>query len=132
MTDGLVTTEEAAALLGVKQATIYSYVSRGRLESIRKHGDPTSWFRRSDVEELLGNKRGTRRVEPKRRLETVDTEITQIEADTYRYRGHEPANLIGEYSFEQVAELLWTGHLPDSTEWLPRAAAAQVASTSER
>jgi citrate synthase len=44
--------DEAAALLGVKKATIYAYVSRGVLESFRQAVGRKRLYRRADVEAL--------------------------------------------------------------------------------
>lgn len=117
MTDnGLISTDEAAALLGVKTETIYTYVSRGRLEPLRKPGVVASWFRREDVERLAGS-RHSRRPDQSTRRATIATAISDIDGKTCRYRGHEPTHLVGSYSFEQVAELLWTGTLPNTARW---------------
>jgi excisionase family DNA binding protein len=43
---------EAAALLGVKKATIYAYVSRGVLESFRQGVGRKRLYRRAEVEAL--------------------------------------------------------------------------------
>jgi excisionase family DNA binding protein len=44
--------DEAAALLGVKKATLYAYVSRGVLQSFRRGVGRTRLYRRADVEAL--------------------------------------------------------------------------------
>jgi excisionase family DNA binding protein len=44
--------DEASALLGVKKATIYAYVSRGVLESFRQGVGRKRLYRRVDVEAL--------------------------------------------------------------------------------
>ena len=44
--------EEAAALLGVKKATLYAYVSRGVLQSYRMGVGRARLYRRADVEAL--------------------------------------------------------------------------------
>ena len=115
----LISTGEAAELLGVKATTIYTYVSRGRLESLRKPGDVASWFRRTEVERLAGNRRPLRS-EAKHRQSVVETSITEIDGITYRYRGRSVEDLMAKYSFEQVAEFLWTGVLSADVHWEPR------------
>jgi excisionase family DNA binding protein len=45
--------EEAVALLGVKKATLYAYVSRGLLTSFRQGVGRQRLYRRSDIEGLL-------------------------------------------------------------------------------
>jgi citrate synthase len=44
--------DEAAALLGVKKATLYAYVSRGVLRSYRQRVGRKRLYRRDDVEAL--------------------------------------------------------------------------------
>jgi excisionase family DNA binding protein len=44
--------DEAAALLGVKKATLYTYVSRGTLRSYRQRVGRKRLYRRDDVEAL--------------------------------------------------------------------------------
>jgi excisionase family DNA binding protein len=47
------TVEEAARLLGIKRATLYAYVSRGRLRSYRRGMKRARLYRRAEVEDLL-------------------------------------------------------------------------------
>lgn len=47
------TVEEAAGLLDIKPATLYSYVSRGVLKSYRQGIKRQRLYRRADVEALL-------------------------------------------------------------------------------
>ncbi len=44
--------DEAAALLGVKKATLYAYVSRGVLHSFKRGNGRRRVYRRADVEAL--------------------------------------------------------------------------------
>ena len=46
------TAQEACALLGVKPATLYAYVSRGLLESYRQGIKRKRLYRRDEVERL--------------------------------------------------------------------------------
>jgi excisionase family DNA binding protein len=45
--------DEAIALLGVKKATLYAYVSRGLLPSFRQGVGRQRLYRRADIERLL-------------------------------------------------------------------------------
>jgi citrate synthase len=45
--------DEACELLGVKPATLYAYVSRGRLRSYRRGIKRQRYYRRAEVEALL-------------------------------------------------------------------------------
>jgi excisionase family DNA binding protein len=47
------TVNEAARRLGVKVATLYAYVSRGRLTSYRQGMKRRRLYRRADIERLL-------------------------------------------------------------------------------
>ena len=118
--DELLTTEEAAARLGVKPATLYAYVSRGVLRSRRRDGR-TSLFAADEIERLA---RTRRRAEPEL---VIASAITLIHPDGHRYRGHRAASLAETRTFEQVAELLWTGALPKETAWQAAPAALAAA-----
>ncbi len=112
------TTPETARRLGVKPATIYAYVSRGLLASHRDPVDRTSRFRASDVETLALRGR-PREASRHRSLEIeIETRITEIDGHAIRFRGHDAFLLARAVTFEQVAELLWTGELPaTSPSW---------------
>jgi len=105
------TTSQAAHRLGVKPATLYAYVSRGVIESHRDE-DRTSRFRASDVEALAVRGRPREASRPHSLDIEITTRITQIVGHSIRYRGHDALTLARTSSFEQVAELLWTGSLP--------------------
>jgi citrate synthase len=104
------TAAEAARRLGVKPATLYAYVSRGTLRRQRAADGRTSLFDADEVERLA------RRGRPRRPANavdiTVESQLTEITQDRLRYRGHDAIELAATRSFEDVAELLWTGALP--------------------
>ncbi|HEX2440104.1 MAG TPA: helix-turn-helix domain-containing protein [Methylomirabilota bacterium] len=52
------TVDEAAALMGVKPATLYAYVSRGVLKSYRQGMKRQRLYRRAEVEALIRLDRG--------------------------------------------------------------------------
>lgn len=58
--DDYYSTEEACVVLGVKPATLYSYVSRGRLRSYRQGMRRQRLYKRSEVDALarFGPSRG--------------------------------------------------------------------------
>ncbi len=58
------TAEEARSLLGVKAATLYAYVSRGLLSSYRQGMKRQRWYKKSQVEALIGLRPGSRAGEP--------------------------------------------------------------------
>ncbi|MGW5360433.1 citrate synthase [Actinopolymorpha pittospori] len=102
------TTAQAAELLGVKPETVYAYVSRGVLTRHRGADRRSSRFDRIEVERLAKrNRRGGRAGA----LEVViDTELTLLDPEgALYYRGRDAIELARTASFEDVAELLWSG-----------------------
>ncbi|TVT22536.1 helix-turn-helix domain-containing protein [Amycolatopsis acidiphila] len=95
---------EAADVLGVKQSTVYAYISRGLLKRHRLPRDRRSWLSRSDVEGF-GQRKGTRTL--LREEEPATTEVGRIDEDRLLYREHDAVELARTASYEQVAELLW-------------------------
>ncbi|MEU0381387.1 citrate synthase [Streptomyces cyaneofuscatus] len=104
------TTREAAELLGVKPETVYAYVSRGQLSSVRAAGGRGSTF---DAEEVraLARRSGRREPSPAGGDLVFRTGITLIEEDRYYLRGVDATELARRHSYEEVAEWLWTGEL---------------------
>ena len=104
------TAAEAARRLGVKPATLYAYVSRGVLSRVRAPDGRTSLFGVEEVEQLA------RRGRPRRPAGvadiTVESAITEITGDSLRFRGLDATRLAVSRTFEEVAELLWTGEFP--------------------
>ncbi|MFF3887411.1 citrate synthase [Streptomyces sp. NPDC001914] len=119
-------TKETAELLGVKPETVYAYVSRGQLSSRREPGGRGSTFDPKEVEALArrnrreggGSSGGGGEL-------SVRTSITLIDKDRYYFRGVDATELAARYSFEEIAEWLWTGELrPGVTFTAPEAAVA--------
>ena len=104
------TAAQAAQRLGVKPATLYAYVSRGVLRRDRASDGRGSLFDSDEVERLA------RRGRPRRPAGvadiTVESAITEITGDRLRYRGLDVIRLATSRTFEDVAELLWTGEFP--------------------
>lgn len=103
-------TRQVADLLGVKPETVYAYVSRGLLHSLREPGGRGSRFDPAEVERLAGHTRqaaanGGRPAQP-----FVATELTLIDSGLY-YRGLDAGALARTEPFERVAGLLWSGEL---------------------
>jgi citrate synthase len=104
-----ITAAEAAERLGVKPASLYSYVSRGVLNRRSAVGSRASLFSASEVEGLA--RRGRPRRAPGPTELFIETQVTEISGEHLRYRGHDAIVLARERSFEDVACLLWTGSL---------------------
>lgn len=132
MAGELVTTAEAAARLGVKRETLYAYVSRGLL---RRHRSEDGRSSRFDALELdrLARQRGTRRgPAPRVGMQelVVASAVSTIAEGRIRFRGIDVSDLVGKQTFESVAQLLWTGQLPDSAPvWSAPAVTQQVVSS---
>ncbi|SDO99975.1 citrate synthase [Streptomyces sp. cf386] len=106
------TTREAAELLGVKPETVYAYVSRGHLSSRRAPGGRGSTFDAKEVETLARrNKRESAGGSGSGGELSVRTRLTFIDTDHYYFRGVDATELAARYSYEEVAEWLWTGRL---------------------
>jgi citrate synthase len=116
------TAAEAARRLGVKPATLYAYVSRGVLTRARAADGRASLFSADEVDRLA------RRGRPRRPAGaadiTVESAITELTADSLRFRGLDVMRLAVSRTFEEVAELLWTGEFrPAGKPWQARPAA---------
>jgi citrate synthase len=111
-----VTAAEAAQALGIKQNSLYSYVSRGLVRSLVQPGKRERLYYREDIESAsmrIGGRAGMPDT-----MEAVlnwgqpifNTAITQLQEDGPFYRGRPALELARSgRSFESVAELLWTG-----------------------
>lgn len=110
---------EAARRLGVQRATLYAYVSRGLVRRRVAVDGRTSLYAVEDLESLVA--KGRRRVGDAVPRPSIDVQIassvTTLDDDGLRYWGHDVTVLARSTSFERVAELLWTGVLPDETDW---------------
>jgi len=107
----LLTTIEVAEALGVKPATVYSYVSRGLLSPVKQPGRRQSRFSPDEVESL---KTGRHRATTHGLV--IESAITLIENGRYWYRGHDAIDLAASLPFESVADVLWTGR-PMPARW---------------
>lgn len=112
----LITTAQAADLLGVRVTTIYSYVSRGVLrpaDPARSRHDGTV-FHRADIAQMADARQRPRRGHFEL---TIDSAVTRIEpSGVLLYRGLDVAELATTEPFEAVAEIVWDG-TNDEAEW---------------
>jgi len=126
-----ITAAEAAQRLGVKQASLYSYVSRGVLSRRKAEGSRVSLFSAREVESLARKGR-PRRSQGATEL-VIETQVTEITGSQLRYRGYDAIELAREHDFEEVAGLLWTGTLGrgDGQTWSATEAAIAAASAAQ-
>ncbi|GEM46450.1 citrate synthase family protein [Deinococcus cellulosilyticus] len=110
------TAEEAAQLLGISRATLYSYVSRGMIRSVDQSSKTREKrYLREDIDQLISQKE--QRKNPGEVAKTalhwgspvLDTSISLIEQGRLFYRGQEATALARSRTFEEVASFLWTG-----------------------
>ena len=111
MTDWI-SAAEAAGRLGIKQASLYAYVSRGVLSRRREADGRASMFDASEVAALARKGRPRRTVSATELV--FESALTEITGTTQRYRGLDATDLALRASFEDVAMLLWTGSEPES------------------
>ena len=102
---------EAAQRLGIKPASLYSYVSRGVLTPRRAPDGRASLFDAAEVAGLA--RRGRPRRAPGGAELVIESELTEICDDHLWFRGHDAITLATSRSFEDVAGLLWTGSFCD-------------------
>jgi citrate synthase len=115
---------EAAQRLGIKPASLYSYVSRGVLSPRRGSGGRSSLFDAAEIEGLA--RRGRPRRKPGGAELVIESELTEIADDRLRFRGHDAIALATSRSFEEVASLLWTGSFDDPAARPPWQATAEA------
>ena len=117
---------EAAELLGVKRATLYAYASRGLIRSERTEGSVGHRYRGEDLLRLKARSdaragHGAVAAGALRWGEPVlSSALTSIDARGPAYRGHRAIDLAQRCTFEAVAELLWSGTLPEAPPVWPR------------
>lgn len=110
----LLTARETCRLLGISQATLYAYVSRGLLESRPGPDHRTRLYPRLDVERLAQRKQVGRSAAAAaahsldRGLPVLETRISLIRPDGPYYRGRSAIAMVraGE-TLEDAARLLW-------------------------
>ena len=107
----------AAQRLGIKQASLYSYVSRGVLTRRAGPDGRASLFDAGEVESLA--RRGRPRREPGAAELVIETALTEIDGDRLWYRGLDATALAASRTFEEVAGFLWTGSFTDAATAAP-------------
>ena len=107
------TSAEAAHALGVRKATLYSYVSRGLIQSFDGDGRRERKFRRADIERLARSQAEKRKPKQAARsalnwgLPVMESSLTLIEHGNLYYRGIRLEALLPHAHLEDVAHMLW-------------------------
>lgn len=101
-----ITTTEAAQRLGVKKATLYAYVSRGLLRSVRRPGQQESLFERTQIDALAATARPASSPQPVLRFRNIATAVSsQVDGDLH-YRGIPLGEVVATSSLEDAAALV--------------------------
>lgn len=129
----LLTTSEAAARLGVKNETLYAYVSRGLIGRVRSDDGRSSRFESDEVDAIVRTRRagsgaGDQPGSPIAGM-VIATDVTTLHPDGVRFRGRNASVCAHTMTFESTAEWLWSGLEPGpSVTWAsdPMVVAAAV------
>lgn len=124
MSNALLSTDDAAARLGVKRETLYAYVSRGLITS-QRGVDGRSYFDPEHVDALAARGRGGTGTSAT--TLTVESSVSLVRDGRLSYRGHDAVALARSWGFEDVAELLWRGTLRPTSAWTPDPDALRIA-----
>ncbi|MFD2453127.1 helix-turn-helix transcriptional regulator [Ideonella paludis] len=113
-TGRLHTADEACALLGVRKATLYAYVSRGLLTALPDPDHPKqSRYLAYEIELMLRQRTERRRPPPEPQAALldgwplIDTQLTGIVDGRLVMRGHDLLQWSQHASLEDTAALLW-------------------------
>lgn len=98
----MITTREVAARLGVKRATVYAYVSRGLLTSVKQPGQLESLFDPAEVQVLL---RRQDRPEQLRamRFQSIMSSVSEQQDSGLWFRGVDALQLAEDVTVEEAA-----------------------------
>ncbi|HTO54472.1 MAG TPA: citrate/2-methylcitrate synthase [Myxococcota bacterium] len=115
------TSRQAADFLGIKLETLYAYASRGLVTGTRAPGGGRGrHYTRADLEGLRARSEGPAASALRFGDPVLETRITRMTPEGPEYRGR-PAVVLARQGvpFTAVAELLWTGSLPDARPHWP-------------
>ena len=114
MDTDLLSAQDTCRLLGISQATLYAYVSRGLIESRPGTDHRSRLYLRRDVERLAQRKRAGRGAARgaaqslDRGLPVLETRISLIRPEGPYYRGRPAVAAVREgATLEDAARLLW-------------------------
>ena len=112
------TAEDAAARLRISRASLYAYVSRGRIRSQKMAGGSRRrGYAREDIERLRRRAEGRRDPDAAAAhalhwgVPVLESAITLIDGSRFYYRGYDAVELARTRSVDEVAALIWTGRL---------------------
>src|SRR5437870_487285 len=101
----LLSASDAARRLGVKRATLYAYVSRGRLQSVAVPGSRERHYRAADIAAFL-RRTGSEPADVPT-MPVVECGLSLIADGRLYYRGEDAVRLSDRATLEDIARLLW-------------------------
>src|SRR5215470_18958855 len=117
------TAKDAAALLRMKEATLYAYVSRGLIRSEAISDAPRQRLYLAEDVQKLAARKAQRRDPAKVARDALhwgtpmlESALTLITENTLYYRGFDAMQLARAQTFEAVAALLWTNSLEQAEQ----------------
>lgn len=123
------TAEQACEALGIRPATLYAYVARGKIRSETVEGSRQRAYLREDIEALRRrrNVRASPEIAARDSLDwgdpVLESRLTEVRDGRLYYRGVDAMELAETSSLEEVALLLWGSFQSSDPELPPRAAA---------
>jgi citrate synthase len=128
------TASEAVQILGVTRASLYAYVSRGRIHAETDPRNPrSSRYLTADVERLRDRKQARLHPEIAARkslnwcVPVLESGLSLIDAGRLYYRGHDALALARKGRFEDVVRLLWRW---DARREVPKAPTSSALGTA--
>ncbi|KJH81884.1 citrate synthase [Pseudomonas sp. KSR10] len=121
------TAEEAASRLGVNLPTLYAYVSRKNIRSVKVEGSRKRRYWAADIERLSkGEQRTNIAAQPALDLGNQSSAITLLTDNGVYYRGVSAVELADSASVEEAAELIWqsSGAFSNSLPVMPESTQA--------
>lgn len=98
--------EEAASRLGISLPTLYAYVSRKNLRSLKVEGSRSRRYWAADIERLSKHKEDAGAMPELQRI-AASSAITLLTDKGLYYRGRDVVELAQHSSVEEVAEWIW-------------------------
>lgn len=107
--DLYLTADQAAEVLGISLPTLYAYVSRKSIRSVKVDGSRSRRYWAADIERLLRGKSPgyDEGVRPEVKRVAANSSITLLTDQGLYYRGQDAIELAKTATVEQVAELMW-------------------------
>lgn len=99
--------EEAAGLLGVNLPTLYAYVGRKNIRSVKIEGSRKRRYWAADIQRLVKGSRNGGDGTPGKRGADSHSSLTLLTEDGLYYRGRDVNELVETATVEEVAEMFW-------------------------